>query len=122
MEIKLDNQPGAEQQVQNFNDVQQALKWLGFAKGGTSSYPGKVVSAAADTPFPDGWSVASAATGKYVVTHNRGDATYVPVCTAIGTVSIPSIISIGADSFEVWFYSITGSLQATSFVFALIPQ
>ena len=92
----------------------------------TVVYPGYVKNDATYvSPYflPTGWSAATAATGKYVITHSLGLAAagYTVVITSAAYIGIPIIQSLGTNSFEVWFYSIAGSLQVEDFTFILIP-
>ena len=76
----------------------------------------------AGTPFPSGWSVSSDGSGKSTVTHNLGHTNYSVVCTGDGAISIPSIQSIGTNTFVVWWYSTVASLQSTAYHFVLVTE
>lgn len=95
-----------------------------------TTYVGYVTgTGSAGTPFPSGWTVASGSTGKYVITHNLNNTSY--VVNAINNSSfgggIPFLNNHNANSFEIWWYnisvtagSITFTLNNTYFGFTLI--
>ena len=79
-----------------------------------SSYGGSVVSNAAGTPFPAGWSVAHASGGRYTITHTLGTANFSVSIIVHGlNITIPTLTSKGSSTFAITTYNQTGSITWT---------
>lgn len=73
----------------------------------------------AGTPMPTGWTTSRTAAGRYLVTHNLGTTSYVPITTADqSNVCVP--VTRDANSFNVYCYSIaTAAFNDSDFYFLL---
>ena len=123
MDIKLDHQDLSQRPVQTYGDVQNALKWLGLGSDAVAAFAGYVTdTGAAGTPFPSGWTVAQGATGRYTVTHNLGNTSYVPLITPDNTLTA-YVPSRSSNSFDVYLVDpSTHSFTDGNFYFTVIPQ
>jgi hypothetical protein len=60
---------------------------------------------------PSGWSVARNSAGTFTITHNLSSSSYSVIGSAVGaTPSFVSVVSIGADSFQVKIAQYDGTL------------
>ena len=86
-------------------------------------YHGRMTTADASTEVvPSGWTITTAATGKYTVTHNLGLSTYTAVACGFTTTSSNQahIRSQGTNSFEVWTVNASGTNGDANFSFTLM--
>jgi hypothetical protein len=90
--------------------------------GANSVYAGYVVSNAAGTPFPAGWSVTNPSTGNYTVTHNLGHTDYVVTATFRAVTGFIQITSRGTANFVVNCKNASSVDANSDFFFTLVVQ
>lgn len=77
-------------------------KFIAAQTPATTYYMGQVVSNAAGTPFPAGWSVAHPGSGHYVITHTLGSTPYVVQATCKSGGTEIQVTSFGSTTFTVF--------------------
>lgn len=83
-------------------------------------YTGYVVSNAASTPFPAGWSVAHTGTGVYTVTHTMATANYVVNVNIVNAAAKYAVVaSPGSSTFQILTFSTTPAAADLDFMFTV---
>ena len=84
-----------------------------------STFGGNVVSGAAGTLFPSGWTVTHTSTGVYTITHNLNTTAYAVVITLVTPGLIAAVTSRAANSFQVSTENLTPAAANGDFDFIL---
>lgn len=68
-----------------------------------------VLYAGSSSSLPIGWSISTIGTGHYTITHNFNSTSYVVVVTPeYGGTAIAATVSVAANSFDVYTFTVTG--------------
>ena len=100
--------------------VNSTATGLTFATTATKSYyMGEVISNAAGSIFPSGWTVTHVTTGVYKVTHTLGSTPYIPLATVTGNSGYTIQVITGSGYFEAIIYVGSAGPEDSDFNFVV---
>lgn len=94
--------------------------WRAMGMTGAVIYSGRIGSTGTElSPTPDSWTVATPATGEYVITHNLGDTGYAVVVSTDDNDAVAYVDAKGSDDFTVKITTLGDVAVDNAFYFTL---